>query len=375
MVLAETEPQTTDLAPVVDDMSAFIIAGAVASEREESAYETVSRTPAQGIEDGVAAERLGFRRIWLSERIDIKYADVILSAIGARTTRLELGTGVIDPTTRHPWITAAMAATMQSCFGPRVVLGLGRGEDGYFRGTGIHKASFDLMDHYIDTLRQLWAGETVVSEGAAGSFDGMSFAETFHGPPPEIWVGSFANPKGARLIAERCDGVLLIPMLNPEAVAGSVQRIREACERIGRDPDTVRICALVVTAPELEDFETRAIAHGRAITYLQYPVYGELLCRANGWDEAMLARIREHQRFQGLTQVADRSFQRHQMMDVTTEIPDEYMRGCSAIGSVGECVTALQRFIDAGAHEIATYGSTPQQNAALIVAWRDRAKG
>ena len=69
------------------------IAGAVTSEREESEWETVSRTPAQGIEDGVLAERLGFKRIWLSERIDIKNADVILSGVGARTTRLELGTG------------------------------------------------------------------------------------------------------------------------------------------------------------------------------------------------------------------------------------------------------------------------------------------
>jgi len=60
------------------------------------------------------------------------------------------------------------------------------------------------------------------------------------------------------------------------------------------------------------------------------------------------------------------------MLDVAAQIPDEYMLDCSAIGSVDECVTSLQRFIDAGADEIATYGSTPAQNAKLVAAWRDR---
>jgi hypothetical protein len=60
------------------------------------------------------------------------------------------------------------------------------------------------------------------------------------------------------------------------------------------------------------------------------------------------------------------------MLEVAAGIPDEYMEECSAFGTVEECVTSLQRFMDAGADEIATYGSTPKQNAALIEAWRRR---
>jgi 5,10-methylenetetrahydromethanopterin reductase len=200
----------------------------------------------------------------------------------------------------------------------------------------------------------------------------MSFAETYHGPQPPVWFAGYAQPKGARLIAERCDGVLLVPMMTPDAVHEAVGRIRQECERIDRDPDSIRIAALVVTAPDMDEFETRAIAHGRAVTYLQYVGYGETLCRVNHWDTKILDDIRNHQQFQGLSEVADRIFQRHQMMDVASKVPDEYMRDCSAFGTVDEVVTSLQRFIDAGAHEIATYGSTPGQNAKLIAAWRDR---
>jgi probable F420-dependent oxidoreductase len=368
-----TAPPGSTLAPVAEDMSAYVIAGAVTSEQESSQWETVSRTPAQGIDDGVEAERLGFRRVWLSERIDIKNADVILSGIGARTSRIELGTGVIDPTTRHVWLTAALAATMHACYGPRFVLGLGRGDDGYFRGTGIRMASYPYMNDYLDIIRRLWKGEEVTYEGPVGKFDRMSFAETYHGPSPELWFAGFAMPKGARLIAEHCDGVLLPPMLTPAAVADAVQRIRTECERIGRDPDSVRVAALVVTAPDMDDFEARAIAHGRAVTYLQYVGYGEILCEVNGWDKRMLDDIRNHEQFADLTQVADRVFQRHQMMDVAAQVRDAYMEDCCAFGTVDECVKSLSRFIDAGADEIATYGSTPAQNGRLVTAWRDRA--
>jgi 5,10-methylenetetrahydromethanopterin reductase len=367
-----TTPTNSELAPVAEDMSAYVIAGAVTSEREETEFETVSRTPAQGIDDGVEAERLGFRRIWLSERIDIKNADVILSGIAARTTRLEVGTGVIDPTTRHPWMGAALAATMQACYGPRFVLGLGRGDNGYFRGTGIEMATYEQMADYIDIFRKLWNGETVTYDGPVGNFPAMSFAETYHGPQPPIWFAGYCQPKGARLVAERCDGVLLVPMMTPEAVREAVERIHSECERIDRDPASVRIAALVVTAPDMDEFETRAIAHGRAVTYLQYKGYGETLCRVNHWDPKVCEDVRNHQQFAGLNEVADRIFQRHQMMDVAAVVPDEYMRDCSAFGTVDECVGSLQRFIDAGAHEIATYGSTPGQNAKLVAAWRDR---
>jgi len=77
-----------ELAPVVEDMSAWIIAGQVTSQPRESEWESAYRTPAQGVEDGVEAERLGIRRVFLSERWNFKEAGAFLAAVAARTTRL-----------------------------------------------------------------------------------------------------------------------------------------------------------------------------------------------------------------------------------------------------------------------------------------------
>jgi hypothetical protein len=59
------------------------------------------------------------------------------------------------------------------------------------------------------------------------------------------------------------------------------------------------------------------------------------------------------------------------MMDAAALIPDEWMLDSSAFGTSEECAASLRRFADAGADEIATYGSTPTQNAGLIAAWKE----
>ncbi len=363
-----------DLAPVTDDFSAFIIAGAVSGDPAKFERETEGRTPAQGIQDGVDAERLGFRRVFLSERWDIKLADVILAGIGARTSRLDLVTGIIVPTTRHPWAIGALGATMQAAFGPRFVLGLGRGEVGAFRGMGIEQATFRSMVDSAMITRRLWAGESVAYDGQLGTFDALQAHETYPGPQPPIWIAGFCHELGAKAAAEAFDGAILPPMLTPVATAAAVERIRDACEAIGRDPSEIRVIQPVVTAPHMDDFEARSISTGRLITYLLYPYYGDILARANGWDPAIVRELRDHPTFARQDERAvDLTLHRHQMLEAAGEIiPWEWILDCSAIGTPDECVTSLQRFREAGADEVTTYGSTPRQNAPLIAAWRDR---
>jgi 5,10-methylenetetrahydromethanopterin reductase len=357
---------------VVDDLSAYVISGAVSAVQGDVDYESDQRTPAQGIQDAVEAEKLGFRAVFLSERWDIKQADVILSGAAALTSRVELGTAMVCPPTRQPWLMAAFAATMQACYGPRFTLGLGRGTDAIWNDMGLAMPSYREMADYVDILRRLWRGEVVDYDGPVGRFPALAFSETVPGQPPPVWFGTFARTKGAGLLASSFDGVLLPPVLTPQATAKAVERIRAACERIARNPKEIRICQAVITAPGLDDTETRSLAHGRAVGYLQYPGYGETLIEENGWDMEVIHKLRAHRQLAANEKVADRLYHRHQLLAPAALIPDEYMIDTCAIGSVDECVASLQRFRDAGADEIATYGSTPAQNAKLIEAWRNR---
>lgn len=356
----------------MDDLSAYIISGAVSAEYRERQFDTEARTVAEGIEDGVRAAELGFARVFLSERYDIKHPDVILAAIAARTAGIGLATGTIDPQTRPVWNVAAFGATMQACFGPRTVICLGRGDDMIFRRMGVKKAKYSEMVEYAQMYRAIWNGESVSYSGQSGGFENFSFSETYGGPAPQLWLGSFANERGAQAVAAAYDGVLLPPVFTPRATEAAVARIRAACERVDRDPATVRICQCVITAPDLDEQEARQLAHGRTVSYFVYPGYGESLARANGWDEQVVLDVRNHHRFEGLNKVADMALHRHEMLEPAELIPDEWVDDSCAIGTAHECATNLQRFKDAGADEIATYGSTPDQNAGLVTAWRAR---
>jgi len=358
---------TTETKPI-EDLSAFIIAGRVKAHPSPDS-ETAARTPYQGIEDAVEAEQIGFRRVFLSERWNLKEAALLLAAAGARTSRIDLGTGVLTPASRHPLHAAAIGSTMQAAFGPRFILGLGRGDDSVYAGTGMRGFSFDALVDYVGIVRGLWRGETVAYEGPAGSYQRLAMSDRHDGPDPEVWFGTFGLPKAAEATARAFDGVLLPPNMTPEATHASVSRIRTACERIDRDPASVRIAQCVITAPELDELETRQLAHGRAVTYLQAPGYRDALIRVNGWDPGIVQRLADHALFRGSDVIADNRFHRAELLGPAELIPDEWMHESCALGSVAECVTSLRRFRDAGADEIVTYGSTPGQNAGLARAW------
>jgi 5,10-methylenetetrahydromethanopterin reductase len=358
------------LPPVIEDLSAFVIAGRVkARPAGPGEPETAARTPAQGIADGVEAERIGFRRIFLSERWNLKEAGVLLGAIGARTERVELGTGLIAAGSWHPLHAAALGSTLTAAFGPRVVIGLGRGDDAILNSLGLGQVNFSMLEDYVRILKQLWAGETVTYDGPAGRYPKMALGDMHEGPSPQVWFGTFGLPRAAKTIARVMDGVLLVPNLTPGATRASIARIHEECERIDRDPASVHIAQCVITAPDLDETETRQLAHARALTYLQAPGYGEALCRANGWDASVLDALNAHEQIRRSGEAADQAFHRSELLEPAKLVPDEWMQESCAIGSVDECLASLRRFRAAGADEIVTYGSTPGQNATLAKAW------
>jgi alkanesulfonate monooxygenase SsuD/methylene tetrahydromethanopterin reductase-like flavin-dependent oxidoreductase (luciferase family) len=128
----------------VGDLSAHVISGRVVSHLPSDVpHQTAARTVRQGIDDGVEAERHGFATVFLSERWNLKESAVVLGAIGARTERIGLGTGLISPARRRVLHTAAFGATMQAACGPRFVLGLGRGEHACLRHEGLRTAGWD----------------------------------------------------------------------------------------------------------------------------------------------------------------------------------------------------------------------------------------
>ena len=359
------DPVHTDqLAPLVEDISIWLIPGR-------------TKDPTPALQQAVDAERLGFRRVFLSERFDLKDAGALLGGVLARTSRLDAGTGIAAAGARSPLMAASMAATLQAAYGHRFIFGLGRSSGPYLAGQGITEFGFKAFEDYFDLLRRLFRGETVDYDGPAGHYEGMRTIDPCPGKPPELWATSVGGPKATKLAARIADGLILPGFLTSEAVARAVQIARAERVRHDLDPDDFPIMYYMITANDLDEEYTRAIAHARLVTYVVgMPAFARAYVENNGWDPAAMQRVSQHPQFGSMGRLtADQSFHRADLIEASKRIPEEWVYDTCAIGSLSTCVDKIREYRDAGVDEIGFYGSTPLENAQLINGWRTASAG
>ena len=87
-------------------------------------YAPPGTNPTELVDLGVEAEGLGYDSAWVAEAWGTD-AVTVLSWLGARTTTLKLGAGILQIPARTPALTAMTAATLDLMSGGRLLLGLG----------------------------------------------------------------------------------------------------------------------------------------------------------------------------------------------------------------------------------------------------------
>jgi probable F420-dependent oxidoreductase len=158
--------------------------------------------------------------------------------VGAHTTTLRLGTGILVLPQRNPVILAKEVATLDVMSGGRVLLGVGVGwlEEEF----AVIGASFPdrgrRTDEYVEAMRALWSQDMATFSGET-----VSFREAILRPRPvdgrvPVIIGGH-TPAAARRAGRLGDGFLPakgdLPALLDE--------LRAAAEQAGRDPADVEI--------------------------------------------------------------------------------------------------------------------------------------
>lgn len=141
------------------------------------------------------AEDLGYARAWIYDTPALQ-VDVwmTLALAAARTSRIGLGPGVLIPSNRHPLVTAAAIAHLESLAAGRTTYAFGTGFTGR-HALGHKPLRWDDVVAYVETVRALLRGETV-------EYDGANIA-MLHGPgqaPPRpiepTFIVGVSGPKG-----------------------------------------------------------------------------------------------------------------------------------------------------------------------------------
>lgn len=315
------------------------------------------------------AETLGLGTAFISERYNKKEAATLSGAAGAVSERITISTAATNHNTRHPLVTAGIARTMQSLTGGRFVLGLGRGIPQMQDAYGIGRITTAQMEDFAGIMRRLFRGEVIVGHnGPAGSWPVLHLDATLDEHVP---MGLVAFAEHTLELAGRCfDEVVLHTFFTDETTAACVSTVKNAAERAGRDPATVKVWSCFATVSDAVPADERLMKLvGRLGTYLQG--YGALLVRTNGWDPAVLERFLADPVVSSVRGL-DVSATTEQLEHVAALIPDDWLASC-ATGSPDQCVAAIRHQFDLGCDGVIMHGATPTELAPIVVAYRARA--
>jgi F420-dependent oxidoreductase-like protein len=235
------------------------------------------------------AEELGFAAFFRSDHV-LKMGSVTglpaatdawitLAGLARDTTTIRLGTLVTPVTFRQLGMFAVAAAQVDEMSGGRVDVGLGAGWYG-----AEHEAfgipfppvgeRYDLLEDQLAILHGAWTappGATFEHTGHTGSVSIVADTIRPHQRPhPPIVLGGQARTRSAQLAvmyAEEYNSAFS-PVV---AMKETHDRVRQACERAGRDPASiVYSAAQVLCCGETEDELTkRAAAIGRELPELR----------------------------------------------------------------------------------------------------------
>jgi len=322
--------------------------------------------PRRGIEEAIEAERIGLGCVWISERFALKEPAVLAGAVAQATSKIRI-TGTFYATMRHPIVTASVANLMQALSADRFRMMFARAVPAYMKMLGSPAITMDRLADTIAIMKQLWAGETVDYEGIMGKFPMLKLTDKYDGPLPPI-IFTAIGPKSLEFAGTYCDGVLLHPFVSPQGVRNSTRIVREAAEKAGRDPMSVRIYHNIIVAPDLPKDEEDAVVRGRAITYFELPGFGDLIVEINEWDKAVIDQIRAHPKIACLNgKPADQAYTRQELVDVGQLLPQQWIDDGAAVGTAAQCADQLMAYLDAGADEILLHGAAPQDMGPLTV--------
>ncbi len=175
------------------------------------------------MDDILEAERLGFDSVWTAEAYGSDAVSVC-AWILAQTTRIRVGTAIMQMPARTPTCAAMTAMTLNALSGGRFLLGIGpsgpRVVEGWY---GVpYGRPMTRTREYIDIIRQINARQgplqhqglhyQIPYHGADATGLGQPMTSILHGDPALKIYTAAATPAGFRTAAEVADGVFPIWM-------------------------------------------------------------------------------------------------------------------------------------------------------------------
>ena len=205
------------------------------------------------LECGALADQVGLHAIWVPERHFDRFGApypspaVLLSALAARTRRIQLRAGSVVLPLHDPLLVAEEWGMLDAISHQRMGMSLASGwhSNDFVLDPPAYEGRKAVLLERLETLRALWRGEAVVRRGP----DGRDVPTSAFPRPerlPEVWLTSSASPATWET-AGRLGLHVLTALLEQtvDELADKVGRYQRALALAGHDPDDKQVTCML----------------------------------------------------------------------------------------------------------------------------------
>jgi 5,10-methylenetetrahydromethanopterin reductase len=231
---------------------------------------------------------------------------VTMGAWAMVTERLKLSTGVTNPLTRHPAVTAASVATVHAISGGRAVLGIGRG-DSALAHLGFGPVAVGAFRRALQNLQALLSGREIAFDSGEPIMNAPSVHSlSLSGRPattqlqwlprglPKVPLDVAATgPKVIELSATLAERMTFSVGAIPERVSWAVELARSARRQQGLSDRGISYGAqvIVVCHPDIDVVREAATSFVAPLARFQV-IQGDVAGPKDGPDEVNFAAVR-----------------------------------------------------------------------------------
>ncbi|MCC6180075.1 MAG: LLM class flavin-dependent oxidoreductase [Chloroflexi bacterium] len=296
-------------------------------------------------------QRLGFAALWYADERFYRETYTGLAACALSTERIALGTGVTDPYTRHPALTAMAAGSLDELSDGRATIGFGAGRAGY------HNIGIELIRparrvrEAIQIIRRLLAGEHLDYDGEI--FQTRDLWLKFPTRPDIPIVLAADGPAMLRVAGELADGVMIGHCASPKILAEKLAFVREGQRRAGRErgPRVVARLDASVSRDRLAALHQAKVRLGRYL-WIRYPEIAYLPQHGLSLPPELDRRLRD-------AGPPNRTHDLSAFARFADAIPDELVYPIKLAGTPSDVSAQIAALVQAGADEIMAYPLVP----------------
>ena len=287
------------------------------------------------------AEQRGFEAVWQAESRLVRDAIVPMAAFAATTSRIKIGSGVINNWTRNAAVIAATFLTLDDLAPNRIICGIGAWWDPLAQKVGINRSKPLLaMRETVVTVRALLARQRVTFHGEFVHLTTWN-STWFMGAKKPRNVPIYIGATGPQMMAltgrnRRRRGAELSGRRRSYN-DGALQQLEIGAHKAGRQLDDIDRPQLVVCS--VDNDRKRALDGARKLV-TQYLGQQPHIMKASGVSQELLDEI---------AQVLTWPATEEQIEEAMRLVPDDVVQLITASGTPAEVKAKVREYVADGA--------------------------